>query len=357
MGTLEITGILEKLDIVEILKIGSIGLGFLLAFMSYQLIKREQEKEKPNALFLKSAQVFMFFSIVIMALGILSEFIKTKTSLSIKLGGNEININELSYSSLSSLNTNEYFINSEFGFAFKKPNKNWTNIKSEKGIDGLLKIININSKLMTKENIETELKQNRIGSLILNATYYYFENTESKTIVSVTDKTGNDIIDDFIKKESKILLDTSDYGYDTTDIEEKKEYFEELLDYRKQLLGFDSLEAKEAFLLSVIPKDSLAPPLKLPSFYTSYSMVLGLNIDKLVANEKQILAGTEITLNNVKFNKQISKFQNKKWIMVTENEKYFFIIEISYSPQISSSTDLWDNLQDTLNSFTLLTNK
>ncbi|UUF16718.1 MULTISPECIES: hypothetical protein [Flavobacterium] len=357
MKALEITGILEKLDIVEILKIGSIGLGFLLALMSYQLIKREQVKEEPNALFLKSAQIFMFFSIIIMALGIFSEFIKTKTSLNIKLGSNVVSINELSYSSLSSLNTNEYFINSEFGFAFKTPNKNWSNIKSEKGVDGLLKIINTKSELITKENIETGLKQNRIGSLILNGTYYYFENTESKTIVSVTDKTGNDMIDDLIKKESKILLDTTYFGYDTTDIGEKKEYFEELSDYRRKLLGFDSFEAKESFVVSVLPKDSLTPPLKLPSFYTSYSMVLGLNVDKLVANEKQILAGTEITLNNIKLNKQISKFQNKKWIMFTENEKYFFIVEISYSPQISSSTDLWDNLQDTLNSFTLLTNK
>lgn len=352
---------LKELNIVEILKIGSIGLGFLLALMSYMLIKREQERERPNKSFLNTARTFMLFSILIMLLGIISEFLKTKSSLNIRLGDNEISINEQSYSSLSALDTKDYFINSEFGFAFKKPNQSWTNIKSEKGIDGLLKIMQVKSKLITKENLELGFSKSPLGSLFKNATLYYFENLESKTNISFTDSTGNDLINDLIKERSKTLLDTNSlFGYDTTDIEDKKDYLDEILEYRKTILGLDTIVAKESFLLSIYPKDSLPDylrKLKLPGFYTSYSIALGLNTDKLVANEKQILAGAELNLNNVTIKNTISNFQNKKWLMFTENEHYFFVIEINYSPQISSTTDLWDNLQDALNSFTLIMDK
>lgn len=352
---------LSKLNIVEILKIGSIGLGFLLALMSYILLKKEQEKDKPNKSFLNTTRTFMLFSILIMLLGIISEFLKTKSSLNIELGNNKISINELSYTSLSTLDAKDYFINSEFGFAFKKPNQNWTNIKSEKGIDGLLKIMQIKSKLITKENLELAFSRSPLGSLFKNATLYYFENLESKTNISLTDSSGNDLINELVKKRSKVLSDTNSlFGYDTTDVEDKKEYLDEILEYRKSILGFDSIVAREAFLLSIYPKDSLPDylrKLKLPGFYSSYSIALGLNTDKLVANEKQILAGAELNLNNVRIKNIISNFQNKKWLMFTENKHYFFVIEISYSPQISSTTDLWDNLQDALNSFTLIADR
>jgi hypothetical protein len=352
---------LKELNIVEILKIGSIGLGFLLALMSYMLLKKEQEKDKPNKSVLNTTRTFMLFSILIMLLGIISEFFKTKSSLNIRLGNNEISINELSYSSISELDTKEYFINSDYGFAFKKPNKSWTNVRSEKGLDGLLKIMQVKSKLITKKNLELGFSRNPLGSLFKNATLYYFENLESKTNVSVTDSSGNDLINELIKKRSNLLLDTNSFlGYDTTDIEDKEDYLDEILGYRKSILGFDTIVAKEAFLLSIYPKDSLPDylrKLKLPGFYTSYSIALGLNTDKLVANEKQILAGAEMNLNNVRIKNTISNFQNKKWLMFTENEQYFFVIEISYSPQISSTTDLWDNLQDALNSFTLIVDR
>jgi hypothetical protein len=156
-------------------------------------------------------------------------------------------------------------------------------------------------------------------------------------------------------------LDTaSGFTFDTTKEEDKKAFYDELIKFRREIIVFDTIEAKESFLLAIYPKSYLPDylkNLKLPAFYTSLSTALGLNADKLVANETQILGGSEITLNNVKVKDRIISFQNKKWMTFTENEKYFFVIEISYSPQVSSSTSLWDDLQETLNSFTILSGK
>jgi hypothetical protein len=351
----------KDLNVLEILKIGAIGLGFLLALMSYNLIKKEQEKPKPSNTILRSAKGFMIFSIILMLLGIISEFIKTKPNLHVRLGNNEIELNEISYASLSSLDTKKYFINSEYGFAIKKPNNDWSNIEVVRGVGGLLKIMAVKSKFFTEENLQAGFKQNPLGPLFLNASYFYFYNHDSRKNIIITDSTGNDLIDAVLKQRSKELLDTSSFSaYDTTKLEAKKEFYDELNDNRRTIIGFDTAEIKVAFLLSVFPKDSLPvylKKLKLPAFYTSYSVAMGLSSDKLVANNNQILSGAELTLKNVKVGNKILELQSKKWFMLTENDKYFFVIELSYSPQISSSTNLWDDLQETLNSFTLLTEK
>ncbi len=270
--------------------------------------------------------------------------------------------------------TKEYFINSEFGFAFKKPNNNWSDIESAKGIAGAFQIMSIKSQFITEKNIENGFNNSPLGPLFTNVTIYYFFNPDTKTNVEITDSTYNNLINALVKQKGKQLLDTTQIPeqfnlfdmiigksfppYDTTKAKGKKDYYEDLKNYRRKLIGFDTVEAKESFILSVFPKSYLPlylQKLSLPAFYTTMSNAMGLNADKLVANENQILSGGEITLNNVKIKKKIISFQNKKWMMFTENEKYFYIIEISYSPQISSSTDLWDDLQDTLNSFTILT--
>ena len=47
-------------DVVNILQVGLSGLAFLLAFLGYWLIAREQQAEKPRPAMLKSAKYFLF---------------------------------------------------------------------------------------------------------------------------------------------------------------------------------------------------------------------------------------------------------------------------------------------------------
>lgn len=67
---------MENINPVQILNYGVIGLGFLLAFLAYKLLSKEQQLKEPRKNILKAVYVFMGFSIVLCLIGIGSESIK-----------------------------------------------------------------------------------------------------------------------------------------------------------------------------------------------------------------------------------------------------------------------------------------
>lgn len=67
---------LQALDVTRILSVGSIGLGFLLAYLSYRLLARAQEAEHPNPHVMRLIQVFMMFSLALCLGGFWLEYQK-----------------------------------------------------------------------------------------------------------------------------------------------------------------------------------------------------------------------------------------------------------------------------------------
>lgn len=63
----------EDMNVVQILQIGVIGLGFLLAVLSYHLLTKEQKQDAPRSVIIKSIYVFMFFSVVLCVIGMFSQ--------------------------------------------------------------------------------------------------------------------------------------------------------------------------------------------------------------------------------------------------------------------------------------------
>jgi hypothetical protein len=68
---------MENIDVVKILGYGITGLSFLLAFMAYSLLLKEQKKQEPNENFLKSISNFMKFCVILAILGLTSEMVLT----------------------------------------------------------------------------------------------------------------------------------------------------------------------------------------------------------------------------------------------------------------------------------------
>ena len=66
-------GPLENWNILEILRLGAIGLGFLLAFLAYRLLGKEQKEREPREAILASVHRYMFFAVSIIVLGIVGE--------------------------------------------------------------------------------------------------------------------------------------------------------------------------------------------------------------------------------------------------------------------------------------------
>ncbi len=64
----------SNLDVMlRILGLGTIGLGFLLAFLAFRLLNREQNIKAPRDMILTSITRFMIFSFLLCALGLFSE--------------------------------------------------------------------------------------------------------------------------------------------------------------------------------------------------------------------------------------------------------------------------------------------
>ena len=58
---------LENLNVLEILRLGFVGIAFLLAGLAYLLLRREQERAEPRAGMLRPIYVFMGFALVLAA--------------------------------------------------------------------------------------------------------------------------------------------------------------------------------------------------------------------------------------------------------------------------------------------------
>lgn len=78
---------MENISIVEILKVGLPGLVFLLSWLSYRLLNKEQCKEKPKISILKAIKNFMYVNVVLAILTATSplfEYFMAQENLQVK---------------------------------------------------------------------------------------------------------------------------------------------------------------------------------------------------------------------------------------------------------------------------------
>lgn len=64
----------DNMQIVEVLKLGFIGLGFLLALLSFWLLRSEQNKNQPNPNMITPIYVFMGFSLIMAGAAMFLQF-------------------------------------------------------------------------------------------------------------------------------------------------------------------------------------------------------------------------------------------------------------------------------------------
>jgi hypothetical protein len=71
---------MSNVNVVDILRLGAIGLGFLLALMAYRLLAKEQAKEVPREAILLATRSYMLFAIVLVVVAAIAELIKPMTT-------------------------------------------------------------------------------------------------------------------------------------------------------------------------------------------------------------------------------------------------------------------------------------
>ena len=73
----------------EFLKYGAIGLSFLLAFLSFHLLYKEQNKKSPNKQIMFSIYFFMAFSLILCFVGFSLDFFKENNNLKVQINTSE----------------------------------------------------------------------------------------------------------------------------------------------------------------------------------------------------------------------------------------------------------------------------
>lgn len=71
---------MNKFNVIEILRLGVNGLGFLLAFLAYRLLAKEQSKKEPHEKNIKAIKQFMAFSIILCLIALIPNFINLNKS-------------------------------------------------------------------------------------------------------------------------------------------------------------------------------------------------------------------------------------------------------------------------------------
>jgi hypothetical protein len=71
---------ITNIDVVQVLSLGAIGLGFFLAIFAYRLLTREQRVNEPRSNILRAIYIYMTFALVLVLLGILGRYLDSETT-------------------------------------------------------------------------------------------------------------------------------------------------------------------------------------------------------------------------------------------------------------------------------------
>ncbi|MCB0397576.1 MAG: hypothetical protein KDD36_13050 [Flavobacteriales bacterium] len=355
----------SNLDVVEILKLGGIGLAFLLALLSFFILRREQKTEQPRKPILLSMGFFMVFSLIMLVITVVSDKATAGAALKITFGNTALNLFEPSVKSQSDLSSNDYFIDSQLGIAFKKPSDKWTKVKAGRTMEELLRISGLTESV---DEIRPQLSRNPYGQMLLDIDFFFFELPTEALPLVYTDSAGNDFINSIIEesrnetpyeKFRSFYPDSMANLMGEDSIHRVYDFMleNEMASLRRDLVGIDSLRITERFQLIAYDKSLLAPHvsnLTLPGFTNIFMQIFGVSMEKLVASENGILMGSSITMDNMKLDGKVQTVTINRWVYFTESDSHFFLAEINHCPQLQSNVSYWDELQEVLESLTLV---
>jgi len=127
---------------------------------------------------------------------------------------------------------------------------------------------------------------------------------------------------------------------------------------RSGIKGMCTLPFRNGIFVEVIPKSRLREvtnaDLSLPGFLGFAISQLGIRLDKLTANQSQILGTWTYRAHHVRLRGNEDDFTEYRAFSFTQTESNFYITEITFSPDTNTSPDEWIEMQHMLESFRLI---
>jgi hypothetical protein len=244
----------------------------------------------------------------------------SKASLELSLpGGGSLKVKPVDQQVVSprSIDSAHYYIDSGLGFAFRRPDANWSAPQSGTGIAAFLRTKN------AKVTVPTTGATNPVQRMFQDVRFLRF--TRGTALhVQLTPRTKLTLLGQTIPAPPGVA-------------------------------GVSKLDFSNEFQVSVFDKNELhGTPVSLAQFFGLLSSSIALELQKLVAGEGQIVATASYSFRDVKVNGRLGDFHVDRASVITESADHFYLAEIGYSPQTGAPVETWSEMQDLLNSFVAL---
>lgn len=303
------------------------------------------KKKKSNA-YGKVPYRWIFLSLVAILIFVFFSYIAPKlssASLQLNIAEKTISINttqlSVDHKKVEAIDPKDHFVDSSLGFIFKRPlSGGWSKPKTINGFSEYLKAKNVSLHQMLIEQLEANLKFDPYGPAIMDMVSVRM--TKGKTVnLKITGETTNELIERIISGKPNEIMES-----------------EKML-LRKAIIGFEEMDYTNEIVIQRFDKGILeSAPIKisLPNFAVKILAGNSIYIDRLVANERTVLAGGSIKLNDVLVDGQKRSFRFDRLFLITESQEAFYMVDIGFSPDTESSLQVWEDLRAILNSFRVL---
>ncbi len=280
---------------------------------------------------------------IILVFVFLSFFAKqfSKTNLTVGWGDRKISIETAGLTNAVTA-SKETYIDSEIGFAFTKPEN--ISIRIEPPLIGIRSYLNSDGGNVSEKEFTQIISdaggyygKGEIGNMLENMKCFRFIVGEPIS-VELTDQSTSDYLEWVIP------------GL----VQQNKLQKKDIPNFRKQQFGNMPATLSNSFSITVFKKSYLE---SLPFKYNIVRLVLESShsmrawVKSIAADDRATLTALTVDIKNIKVNGLIKDLQIEKMSLYTENSKYFFHVESSYSPQTNSPEIVWKVLEEMIHSF------
>ncbi len=349
--------IFKQFDPIAILKLGLVGLIFILFYLCYLLFAKELARNRVRKPALLSILFFAFLCFASSCLYVFGEFLKDPKNVDQLFEKKDLDPTSLEEIKASQL-PEGYSILSNYRFAYRNlDTSRWSNLNQYTGISGIIEANAPSGNMDSLKKVyEREYSASPIYDAITNQVMFISENKNTPLNIVFTDSTSNpEIKFDMARARAEMIRINK---LDTNNIAQKEELAKSLKQYfNYHYLNNPNILYTNRLVITILDRKNMPLHLKnmsLANFFKSY-LPTG-EIDEFSSKENRIFIKSANTYNHVSINGQPGNFRADIIYLLTKNDRFIYQVKATYSPQTSSTPEVYGTLNELINSFRLLSN-
>ncbi len=292
--------------------------------------------------------VIMVFLLILVIVAVFFDRVMDRKSkyLSVKVDDREMSVDSSRNKGKKLQDQPSKYVNSQLGYSFDKPEgKDWSDPKEityKEFIQNLFMLEDLDEEYLQK----LVSANSPFGMLLYRAKILEVKNGES-IVVNLDEQTTTESAEHTLSRFLELkTLEGVEYTEEDViawrqELNQTDEYSALAFEVKMTIMAF----AKEDF-------DNTSIALSLPNFFLALSTASSEPIDSLTSNSDMILWATSNKLKNVLIDEQrYPQFFVYRLYQLVESEKYMYLCQVQWSPQMESAVFTWEELKKSFESF------